>query len=192
APAIAYLVQAFDALVVLDRFVVPSTPQVALGVVAGIVVLALVTVAVVLLLCTLMPVGLARAGLILPLVAGGVWAVWASFGDDSVMQRAALITVVLVVGLVAAVFGVDELRRRLGRAYKLAATLIVALLALALGLLGVSDTWLPRAAAAGGLVLVLTVITVVTVNLNFLGAFSLIWDLDSHRLCEQFSLAEAE
>ncbi|PZS25223.1 MAG: hypothetical protein DLM59_20590 [Pseudonocardiales bacterium] len=192
APAIAYPVQLFDALVVLDRLAVRDVPQVAFGVTAGLVVLTLVAVAVVLVLSTLFPPVLARAALILPLVTGGLWVVWACCGGDSVTQRAALMTVVLVVVLVAAVFGIDALRRRLGRSYKIAAAVIVAALALGLVGAGVFDTWLPRAAALAGLLLVLSVSTVATENLTFLGAFSLVWDVHSHRLQQQLSEPEAE
>lgn len=192
APAINYPVQVIDALVLLDRLVGPGVPQVVLGVIAGLLALALVTCGAVLLLCALMPWFLPRAVLVFPLVAGGLLAVWACCGGDTAAQRTALVTVVLVAGSITAVFAVDSLRRRLGPAYKNVAVVIgIGLWLLLLGA-GAFDSWLPRAAATAGVVLAMAVLIVVTTHLTFLGAFSLIWDVGTHRPGQQFSRAEAE
>jgi len=192
APRISYSVQIFDAVVVLDRLDVPAVPWVMAGVASGLGAVVLVTVCAVLLLCALMPLGLARAGLVFPLGAAGLWAVWARWGGDTVGQRAAFVTAVVVAGLVATVFAVDALRRRLGSSYKLVATLIGVGAFVLLLYLGAFSTWLPRAAAAALVVLSMTVITVVTLHLMFLGAFSLIWDIGTHRVGEQLSWAQAD
>ncbi len=191
APAVAYLVQTLDGVVVLDRLVVPDVPQVVLGIAAGLAAIAVVTGAAIVLLCALLPLGMARAGLVLPLIGAGLWAVSAGCGGDTPVRRTAIATVIVLFGPIAAVFLVDSLRRRLGRPYKyVAVAAAVGLYVLLLGI-GAFDGWLPRTAATAGLVVAMGTTTIVTLHLVFLGAFSLIWDPDAHRLRRQFSQAEA-
>jgi hypothetical protein len=192
APATAYAVQTFDGLVVLDRLVVHGTWPVAFGVLAGLAAVALVGAGAVVVLCALVPLGVTRAGLVFPLLAGGLWAVWWYGGGDTVTQRAALVTAVLAVGLVGGAFGIDSLRRRLGRGYKAGAALLAVGLYAVLATQGAFDTWLPRTAVVAGVLAAMLVVTVVTLHLTFLGAFSLVWDFHAHRPREQLSRGEAE
>lgn len=192
APPIIYGVQVLDALVVLARLVAAGSPWIVLGLAAGLLAVCAAAAGAVLLLSTLLPLGLARAGLVFPLGAAGIWVLWACCGGDSPGQRAALITAIVAGGLIVTVFAVDAMRRRLGPPYKIVAVLLAAAGGAALLYLGAFNAWIPGAAVTAVVVLAMTVITVVTLHLTFLGAFSLIWDRDAHHVGEQLTWIDAD
>ncbi|MEP6696940.1 MAG: hypothetical protein ABJA34_08695 [Pseudonocardiales bacterium] len=192
APPIAYAVQCFDAAVVLDHLGVRHAPAVVLGASVGLAAVTLVAAAAVVLLCLLAPLRLARAWLVLPVMSAALYGAWLCWRGAAVVQRSAAVSALLVMGLLVAIFGIDALRRGLGRAYKPVTAVIVAVAAVGLKAAGGFGTWLPRAVEIACLVVVMTVLAVVTVNLAFLGAFSLLWDLPAHRPGDQFSAAEAD
>ena len=132
--------------------------------------------------------------LVLPLVAAGVWGGWlasGALGIDADARRAGLTTAVAIVGVVAGVFTVDTLRRRLGRPYKIVGALLAAV-AIALVLSNAIAPWVPRAAATAAVVAGMSLVTLATLHLVFLGAFTLAWDLGTHRPQQQLTEAEAE
>lgn len=218
APIIAYVVQSLAALLVLHALVVPPSSRDVLwaATLGAIVCLLLLGLGAVIVLCLVMlPIaavaglgqpqwlraGWGRVGPIAPtallLIIGlSLWGAWHAFGlsdPGADGRRGAFTTVVMIVSLVVIPLLLDGARRTFGRTrYKGVLVLIGVLIVGVLKLSGVLDSSAPKAAAAGLVVLVAALLSVVIAHLTFLGAFWLVWDRDAQGEPIQFTEAEAQ
>jgi hypothetical protein len=218
APIIAYVVQALVALLILHALVVPPSSRDVLwaATLGAIVCLVLLGVGAVIVLCVVMVPIAAVAGLghpnslragwgrvgplapatLLLIIGLGLWGAWEAFGlsdPEADGRRGAFTTVFIVVSVVVITLLVDGIRRELGRnLYKGAIVLIGLLTVAVLNWWDVFDSSAPTAAAAGLVVLVATMVSVVIAHLTFLGAFWLVGDRDERGEPIQFTEAEAQ
>jgi calcineurin-like phosphoesterase family protein len=210
AQGVAYSVQLIDALVILDRLVVPPDARDAFhacvaATLGAVLVASALTALVAWLLAhrtlgpefkdrvlTLVPI----LGLPSALLTTGA-TLWIAVGTSADSTRATVLCLATVLSLPAFAFGLDLLRRWFGR---VGPYLPVLLLAAVIAVqhyhwvgLDVVPAWLGPGAAAAAIIAAMTVVAVVIVHLVFLGAHTMVWPWHwhSHRETTQLTPDQA-